>query len=119
MTSLLPSGCLRTFVVGLGPFSSSQRQFKIGGAFSSEWWTSTALVILLANISSAIFAKVLANLGLDVGNRTFVDDRYIWIRCVVALRRSLEHVRVYDTRCKSRLNPDKTKVLATSRGIPT
>ncbi len=71
-----------------------------------------ALRILCANLSSAVLAKVLSNLGPDFGNRIYVDDRYIWVRNIVGLRRALEHVRIYDVLCRSRLNHDETKVLA-------
>ncbi len=62
-----------------------------------------ALSILWANISSAILAKVLINLGPDVENRIYVDDRFLfWIRHIAGSWRSLEHVRIYDVLCTSR-----------------
>ncbi len=39
---------------------------------------------------------------------------YIWDRSIAGLRNALQHVRIYDVLCRSRLNPDKTKVLATT-----
>ncbi len=57
-----------------------------------------ALSILWANLTSAVSAKGLYSL-------------YIWVRNIAGLRTALEHARIYDVLCRSRLNPDKTKAL--------
>ena len=101
--------------------SNLQRKLKIGDTFSAEWFYTTcgtpqgdAMSIIWANLTSVILARVLAAQNPRVDARIYVDDRYLWVNSIRRLRRTLALVKEYDCLCRSRLNPDKTRILATS-----
>jgi hypothetical protein len=98
-----------------------KRKMRVGDTYSEDWFTSTcgtpqgdAMSILWANLASTLLAKSLARSSARVGLRIYVDDRYIWVRNTKDLRNVLGEVHRFDFLCRNRLNPDKTKVLATS-----
>ncbi len=70
--------------------------------------------IIWANLSSVVLARVLAAQNPRVDARIYVDDRYLWVNSIRRLCRTFDIVKEYDHLCRSRLNPDKTKVLANS-----
>jgi hypothetical protein len=98
-----------------------KRKIRVGDTYSQDWFTSTcgtpqgdAMSILWANLSSTLLAKSLSSSSASVGLRIYVDDRYFWVRNIKGLRDVLGEVQRFDFLCRNRLNPDKTKNLATT-----
>ena len=101
--------------------SGLKRRFKVGDTFSNEWHTTLcgtpqgdALSILWANLASLILVKRLSNLRVWFGSKVYVDDRYLWVKSIAALKKTLASVKLFDDLACNRLNPKKTKVMATS-----
>jgi len=112
----LPESYLQAFLSFL---QKLRRRFKVGDTFSEDWKTTLcgtpqgdAMSIIWANLSSLILSMRMSKLG--IGHKIYVDDRYLWGRTISVLKRTLSEVSKFDSLAKNRLNPDKTKLLASS-----
>ena len=117
----LPPHILDTLLAFL---SGLRRRLKVGDTFSSQWIHTIcgtpqgdALSILWANLASVVLSKRLSALRISIGHKIYVDDRYIWVKTILGLNRALAQVSLFDNLAKNRLNPDKTKLLATSPAL--
>ncbi len=104
--------------------SRLQSKVKIGNTFSENWLTATcgtpqgnAKSIIWANLASVVLAQTLSCAKPVIGSKTYVDDRYLWIRNISQLKKARVRVKEFEDLACNRLNPGKTKVMSTSRHL--